>query len=91
MTLFGQPLDDRARFTLRHGLVPWGLIAGVVAAIVAVAGLHHVGSDAAVVVVAIVCFLMWATLVAWAVGALLWELRQRPVDASGRRPDRHTP
>src|SRR6185437_14421077 len=75
MMLLGRPLDVRERFIARHGLTPWGMIAGAVAAIIAVSGLHHAASTTAVILVAVVAFTMWAALVTWAVGALLWELR----------------
>ena len=74
--------QHRTRFILRHGIVPWGIVAGVCAAIGSVIGLRNEAatdqsiSAAGTVEVALLCFALWCFIAGWVVGAIRWHLRE---------------
>jgi hypothetical protein len=75
-------MDVRSRYIARHGLVPWGLLAGAIAAFVVVRSAWRdrsagAGMSAAgVVLVGGLCFVTWAAIAGWFIGAFLWETRK---------------
>jgi hypothetical protein len=80
----GRELKDaaRLRFILRHGIVPWGIVAGACAALVGTFDVRHeaastaAASDGAVLGVAALCFVIWCFIGGWLIGAIRWELRR---------------
>jgi hypothetical protein len=85
-------LSPRTQFVLRRGLIPWGLLAGVAAGALIAFGIgrdHDARSGLETVVLVIICFAIWAGLIGWTVGGILWETRP-PADGSRRhaRPPR---
>jgi|SRR4051812_15811239 hypothetical protein len=89
-------LTPRARFVLRRGVLPWGLPAGVGAAVLVAVGTRggvDAPSELGTIVIAVVCFGLWMGLVGWMVGDILWDIRRAESDAEGagrlhRRPPR---
>jgi hypothetical protein len=95
---FGLRRDERTRFIFRHGVVPWGLVAGAGAAIAGVLGARadadattdRLISTAGLAGVAVLCFVVWCVIAGWVVGAIRWQLRES--DAAKRPPrTRHRP
>ncbi|HXT17592.1 MAG TPA: hypothetical protein VN706_18260 [Gemmatimonadaceae bacterium] len=80
--------DARTCFILRHGVVPWGIIAGALAALGAALGVRGetassapasaatIAGIAGIAGIAAMCFVIWCFVAGWAVGAARWELRQ---------------
>lgn len=74
-------MDRRSRYIARRGLLPWGLLAGAVAAFVVVRSAwrdREMGagmSTTSLVLLGGLCFVMWATIAGWLIGAFLWETR----------------
>lgn len=87
-------MNARARYIAWRGFLPWGALAGGGAAYVVVRSAwrdHATGSGvplSALIVLAVLCFVMWATIVGWIVGVILWELRgaRRPPSGPVSRP-----
>jgi len=75
-------MGQRSRYIAVHGFIPWGLLAGVIAAVVVVHSAWRdraVGagvSTAALALLGVVCFATWAVTIGWLVGAFLWETRE---------------
>ena len=76
--MYVRSLSVHTRFILRRGIVPWGIIAGIVAAGLVlhdawVAPKTSAGSGAGqIAVMAVLCFLEWSLGVGWIIGAVLW-------------------
>ncbi len=70
-------LSPRTQFVLRRGVVPWGLLAGIAAAVIAFgsAGEQVASSALRTLGLVIVCFAVWTGLIGWMVGGFLWEIR----------------
>ena len=74
--------DARLRFILRHGIVPWGTVAGACAGLGGAFGVRDEATSASPVSgrtmlgVAVLCFVIWCFVGGWIVGALRWELRE---------------
>lgn len=89
--MYVRSLSAHTRFILRRGIVPWGMIAGIVATAFV---LHDatttpktsVESGARqVAVMAVLCFLEWSVIAGWIIGAILWTTaRGKASETSGK-------
>ncbi|MGH7623063.1 MAG: hypothetical protein ACREMU_12040, partial [Gemmatimonadaceae bacterium] len=71
-------LSHRVRFLVRRGLLPWGILAGVVAGGLGALAGHAAAtppSTVGIITIAAICFAAWSVLVGWAVGAIRWAMR----------------
>jgi hypothetical protein len=77
-------LSSRMRFVLRRGVLPWGVLAGIVAAALVALDAPH-GTDGtstrSTIILCILCFAIWTALIGWAIGNVRWELRSSKTDA----------
>lgn len=74
-------LNERTRFILRRGVLPWGMLVGGIATAVLFATWppmrHGIRPPALVALLAMVCFAEWSLVAGWIVGAVLWALLPR--------------
>lgn len=78
------------RFIVLHGILPWGIVAGVLAVTSGVLAEHlgavTEGTRSSLTVVATLCLVVWCVLVGWTVGAIQWEFRN--IDKTDQVPSR---
>lgn len=76
-------MSRRGRYIARHGVFPWGILAGAAAAYTVVRSAWHdhtAGAGiglGAIALLGALCFLLWTAVAGWAIGYLLWEVRGR--------------
>jgi hypothetical protein len=82
-------MNERTRFILRHGVVPWGMLAGGIATAVLFATWppmrHKVRPPSLILaVLAFLCFAEWSLIAGWIVGVVLWTMVPRTHETQRR-------
>jgi hypothetical protein len=86
-----RPLSAHTRFILRRGIVPWGIIVGIVAAGLVLHDAYKpaemsAGSGAGqIALMAVLCFLEWSFGAGWVIGAVLWTAASGKASETSRK------